>query len=44
MDEMVQYLIKWIKEDDNAENEGEDLDWEESDEKIVKWFEKIFGR
>ena len=34
--EMRQYLIKWSKEDNDNE-----LDWEESDEEIVKWFEKI---
>ena len=34
--EMKQYLIKWFKEDNDNE-----LDWEESDEEIVKWFEKI---
>ena len=32
--EMKQYLIKWFKEDNDNE-----LDWEESDEEIVKWFE-----
>ncbi|RIA91939.1 acetyl-CoA carboxylase [Glomus cerebriforme] len=40
--EMKQYLINWFKEDNEIENDDE-IDWEESDEEIVKWFEKILN-